>query len=215
MINFPLTYRLYSKSTKGVKRLTQKERALLTLSDSTQQALIGILLGDGHLQKRSSTANTRFRFTQSTKHEEYFYLVHELFSDFLTESFTPYHYNSKFSVQSLHFVTMALPCFNYYHDLFYNSKKVKVVPSNISDLLTARGLAFWIMDDGSKIVNGLHLNTYAFSSPDIDLLLDVLKNKFNLKCSIHIKNGQYRIYISHESMDLLRSLVTPHMHTSM
>ena len=40
-----------------------------------------------------------------------------------------------------------LPCFNYLWDLFYIDK-VKTIPSNIGDILTKVGLAFWIMDDG-------------------------------------------------------------------
>lgn len=35
---------------------------------------------------------------------------------------------------------MALPCLNYYHGLFYKDK-VKIVPRNLGELLTARGLA--------------------------------------------------------------------------
>lgn len=46
--------------------------------------------------------------------------------------------------QSLCFRTSAMPCLNYYHDLFYKDR-VKSIPRNLEDLLTARGLAFWIM----------------------------------------------------------------------
>ena len=35
---------------------------------------------------------------------------------------------------------MAMPSLNYYHDLFYKDK-VKIVPRNLGQLLTARGLA--------------------------------------------------------------------------
>lgn len=43
---------------------------------------------------------------------------------------------------------MQLPCFNQYRELFYDSNGA--CPENINELLTARGLAFWIMDDGSR-----------------------------------------------------------------
>lgn len=42
---------------------------------------------------------------------------------------------------SLSFSTMQLPCFNIYHEMFYISK-IKIVPHNIYDLLTPKGLAF-------------------------------------------------------------------------
>ena len=67
--------------------------------------------------------------------------------------------------------------------MFYKNN-VKIVPENIYDLLDDQGLAFWIMDDGSLQNKGLHLNTYAFSERDINLLMEVLTNKFKLKCSI-------------------------------
>lgn len=42
--------------------------------------------------------------------------------------------------QSVRFWTMALPCLNYYYDLFYKDK-VKIVPKNLGELFTAKGLA--------------------------------------------------------------------------
>lgn len=53
--------------------------------------------------------------------------------------------------KSLRFKTLTMPCLNYYHDLFYKDK-VKNVPRNLGELLTARGLAYFIMDDGGKSV---------------------------------------------------------------
>jgi hypothetical protein len=44
---------------------------------------------------------------------------------------------------------------------------LKIVPSNIQNLLTPRALAYWIMDDGSLQNKGLHLNTYGFTDQDI------------------------------------------------
>lgn len=52
-------------------------------------------------------------------------------------------------IQSMYFRTLAMPCLNYYHELFYN---VKIIPRNLEELLTARGLAYLIMDDGGKYV---------------------------------------------------------------
>jgi len=93
-------------------------------------------------------------------------------------------------------------------EIFYVLGK-KVVPLNIYDLLTPRGLAFWIMDDGSRHGEGLHIGTYAFSNDDIDRLMFVLQDKFGLKCSIHYnRENKPRIYIFKESMDNLRSLVS-------
>jgi hypothetical protein len=65
------------------------------------------------------------------------------------------------------------------------------------------------MDDGSRHGVGLHISVYAFSSEDVDKLIFVLQDKFNLRCSIHYnKDNKPRIYIFKESMDHLRHLVS-------
>jgi len=52
---------------------------------------------------------------------------------------------------AIKFVTFSLPCFNVYRELFYNSEGLKILPENLEELLTARGLAYWIMDEGISI----------------------------------------------------------------
>nr|YP_009926576.1 hypothetical protein [Wolfiporia cocos]QNH92640.1 hypothetical protein [Wolfiporia cocos]QNH92694.1 hypothetical protein [Wolfiporia cocos] len=103
---------------------------------------------------------------------------------------------------------MQLPCFNEFKELFYVLNE-KIIPDNIYEILTPRSLAFWIMDDGSRQGDGLHISVYAFSN--IEKLIFTLENKFNLKCSIHYnRDNQPRIYIFKESMETLRSLVKPY-----
>jgi hypothetical protein len=105
---------------------------------------------------------------------------------------------------------MQLPCFNIFRKMFYVSN-VKVVPNNIYELLTPRGLAFLIMDDGSRHGSGLHISVYAFTDEDVDKLMFTLQDKFNLKCSIHYnRDNKPRIYIFKESMDNLITLVKPY-----
>nr|YP_009129955.1 LAGLIDADG type homing endonuclease [Ganoderma meredithae]AJT57350.1 LAGLIDADG type homing endonuclease [Ganoderma meredithae] len=155
--------------------------------------IIGLLLGDGHIQKRSINGNSRFIYGQSSlrlHHLNYFNHVLELFKPYLSKDFNPKESyftdkrsNKKYS--SVKFATLSLPCFNYYRDLFYNSDNLKIVPSNILNLLSSRWLAYWIMDDGSLQNKGLHLNTYGFTQQDIFLLKTTLENMFGentLKC---------------------------------
>ena len=206
--------------TKDKKRISKKERETIILSDSTAQALVGIILGDGHIQQRSVTGNSRFIFIQTAiKHKDYYQKVFNLFKPYCTQDFKSYYKSwedkkTKQIYESLSFATMALPCFNKYREKFYLNN-TKVVPSDIFNLLTEIGLAYWIMDDGSKQGKGLHLNVYAFSIEDVDKLIGTLKNKFGLKCSVHLKKDKFRIYIWAESMNHLKSLVKPHICLSM
>nr|CAI9430484.1 LAGLIDADG endonuclease [Fomitopsis pinicola] len=156
-------------------------------------------------------------------HLNYFNHILELFKPYLSKdfklkerSFTDNRSNIKYS--SVQFATLSLPCFNYYKDIFYNSENLKIVPSNIKNLLSPRGLAYWIMDDGSLQNKGLHLNTYGFTSQDILNLKSTLENMFGentLKCSIHKHKKGDRIYIWEESMELIRHNISQFMHKDM
>ena len=57
------------------------------------------------------------------------------------------------------------------------------MPSIITELLKPRGLAYWIMDDGSKQNKGLHLNTYGFTYEDVLILKTTLQNLFSTHIS--------------------------------
>lgn len=74
------------------------------------------------------------------------------------------------SLSIIIFVIMALSCFNIFREFFI--QMVKIVPVNISELLTNIILAHQIMDDESKQGKGIYLNMYTFSEEDIkDLLI--------------------------------------------
>ena len=210
----------------STKRLSKSDRTKITIESPLNEIMIGLLLGDGHIQKRSINGNSRFIYGQSSlrlHHLNYFYHVFELFKPYLSKdfnpkkrSFTDKRSNKKYS--SVQFATLSLPCFNYYKDLFYNSNYLKIVPSNIQNLLSPRGLAYWIMDYDSLQNKGLHLNTYGFTSQDVLILKYTLENMFGertLKCSIHKHKKGERIYIWEESMGVVRHNISQFMHSNM
>lgn len=178
------------------------------------------MLGDAHISKRTLTSNSRLHYGQTTKHKEYFDFVYNIFKSFCAKDYIPVSSTNLYKrnnviYYSFYFVTMQLPCFNEFRELFYKSGK-KIIPVNIYDLLTpivpsprwGDGLAFWIMDDGSRHGEGVHISAYGFSVEDIDKLMFVLQDKFNLKCSIHYnRDNKPRIYIFKESMYTLKLLV--------
>jgi hypothetical protein len=66
---FPIIFIMYSlvsfaaRSTKGITRLSLAERAGIELPDEIKEILIGILLGDAHIVRRSPTANSRLVYS--------------------------------------------------------------------------------------------------------------------------------------------------------
>lgn len=108
---------------------------------------------------------------------------------------------------SVWFNTYSLPCFNKYYELFYLNKRI---PLNIGELLTAKGLAYWSLDDGFIQGNNFRFCTDSFTLNEVELLIKVLKDNFDLNCSSQIRSKNkyhYRIYIKSDSMDKFRSLV--------
>ena len=206
-------------------KLNKVDRSKFNIKSPLNEILVGILLGDGHVQKRSLNGNSRFMYGQSSlriHHLNYFKHVLNLFKPYLSETFklkekTFKDNRTNNTYKSVNFATLSLPCFNQYKSLFYKNNQ-KIVPINIQELLTPIGLAYWIMDDGSIQNKGLHLNTYAFNSEDVLKLKSTLENLFgnnSLKCSIHKHKKGNRIYIFGESMDILRNNISVHMHEDM
>jgi hypothetical protein len=97
--------------------------------------------------------------------------------------------------------------------------KLFLFASNIGSLLTARGLAYWFQDDGSADRSGYYLYTNSFSYDDVNLLVTVLKNNFDLNCSIHVRKTkitiQHLIYIKGDSAEKFANLVRPFIVPSM
>lgn len=72
------------------------------------------------------------------------------------------------------------------------------------------------MDDGNKKENGFYLNTDSYTLSEVELLIKVLKENFDLNCTYHEKGkNSNRIYIKVDSMDKFRSFISPYFHESM
>jgi hypothetical protein len=71
-------------------RLSSAERSAISLPDEVKEVLIGILLGDGHINKRSITANSRLVYGKTTKHKEYFELIYKIFKPLCANGHEPY-----------------------------------------------------------------------------------------------------------------------------
>ena len=71
------------------------------------------------------------------------------------------------------------------------------------------------MGDGAVRNEGLTLCTDSFTLTDVIKLMNVLRIKFNLECSIHYNVNKPRIYILKSEMNKLRKVVGPFMINSM
>lgn len=117
---------------------------------------------------------------------------------------------------SIWFNTYTLPCFVPLYELFYVDGS-KVVPSNIAELLTALGLAYWLIDEGgfNKRDRAVVLSTQGFRKEEVNLLINVLNNKFKLNCTINKNTNGFVIRIPSKSLPILQDLLAPHMPSMM
>jgi hypothetical protein len=94
--------------------------------------------------------------------------------------------------------TMSLPCLNKYRELFY-PQETQIVPKEIEEHLTTKGLAYWFKQDGSKTSdNGVTFATHCFTEAELSLLIEVLSSKFGLSCTqqqMGGKKSQRAIYV--------------------
>jgi hypothetical protein len=225
-----------ARDSKG--RFIGKSLPLEPLPSKLNEALVGELLGDGHLRFNKKgldgkpKPNTNAQLAMTLKSKEYVdYLWQEIYKPICSN--TPPHPwpnpNTGKPVTQYHFASKALISLSKIHSQWYiwsdtASKFTKIVPSNIGNLLTPIGLAHWIMGDGywDKSSKTVVICTDNFTLSEVELLITVLKSKFNLTATVQrrIKSNKeicWRIRFSSKSENicLLRTLVQPYLIPSM
>lgn len=198
-------------STINIGRLPKNVQKLTYLPTCFYSIVVGILLSDGWLEKENLNANTRFRFKQSLSKSDYVVYSFLLLAHYCSSIPKIAKGERKGTITyALHFSTRRYQCFNELYNLFYN--KIKVIPYNIYDILTAVALVHWIMGDGAKRNKGLVLCTDSYPLSDVIKLSNVLRIKYNLNTTITgFINNRPRIYIVPESMPNLIKLVKPYV----
>nr|YP_665672.1 putative site-specific DNA endonuclease [Nephroselmis olivacea]AAF03199.1 putative site-specific DNA endonuclease [Nephroselmis olivacea] len=189
--------------------------------------LVGNLLGDAHIEFRKPSS--RVSLHVGSPNRSYIQWLHEFYSSRGYCSTNPLVYQPQIGKNSKVYYstkinTFSFQSFNWLYELFMreiNGKKVKRVPNNIGDYLTAQALAVWFMDDATRSNSGVLFCTDAFVLEDVQLLQEVLRKKFHLHTTTHYgptnteKKPTYRIYIKKSSIPLFRSLIEKYVHASM
>ena len=200
---------------RAIKRIGAHNEDILSV-------VIGSLLGDAYANNRSGEG-VRICYRQSARHKEYLFWLYTFFYDRgYVSNLQPREYTRTIkSKQGIvyygyEFNTFTFRSFSWIHKMFYKNGK-KVIPLNIYEYLTPLALAVWIMDDGCWANYGIRIATNSFSLKEVELLNDVLKSKYNLDTTIQNiwKENQYSIYIKKQSVNNLRNIVGPYMHSSM
>ena len=183
--------------------------------------IFGLLLGDGYAVNRTGEG-VIISIKQSIIHKEYLFNLYEFF--FLRgycSNLIPRMYNRTIKgidkiYSGYEFNTFTFRSFVWIYNSFYKKGKKKL-PLNMEEFITPLTLAIWISDDGGWTSYGVRISCNSFTFSEVKTLLNILKFKFNLDCTIqkiYLKN-KYSLYIKANSIDKLKELVLPHIHNSM
>lgn len=182
----------------------------LILSEYQKEVLTGLLLGDGCIERTKNSQVARLKVGQNLRQSEFVQWLYGTFKDFVR---TPPRLKQKIKggkiYSELVFNTLTHKSFKYFYDLFYPKGK-KIIPESIDQQMTPTAFAVWFMSDGSvksKECRGRILNTHCFTRSEIERLIKVLKDKFNLQSSIRTQTDGLQIYISAKSAEILNNLL--------
>lgn len=202
---------MHSKEIESLKRT-------LKLNQVQREILVGLMLGDGHLEARKSGRTYRLKIEQSLNKEKYVLWLYENFKNFvLSKPKKKDKIRNGAKTKNIWFSTVSHGSFRFYAQQFYADGK-KVVPKMIGKLLSPLAIAVWFMDDGSaksKKHKAKIFNTQCFSKAEVVLLIETLKKKFQINAKLRQQREGYQIYIFSESVDKFRQIIGKHILDSM
>lgn len=180
------------------------------LTRRQKNILIGLILGDGCLEKNGK--NVRLRIEHGIKQMEYLKWLANEFANLSSgevRRFSTIHSRTGKRYTRIHFSSLSLECFNEYHDLFYINRR-KIIPEGIGTFLkNSLSLAIWFMDDGYKRndCQALRIGTESFLFKEQLLLKNCLSKNFGINCCVHRKKDKWNLYIPQKDAVKFCSLI--------
>ncbi len=190
----------------------------LSLSKRQKEILIGLILGDGHLEKLYTPTLGRLKVEHSYKQKDYVNWLYEEFRNWVRSEPKSKKKNVWNKIyQNYGFLTYGHRLLGEFQEKFYREGK-KIVPNDLEKNITPLGLAIWFMDDGSiksKSHKGIFLNTQGFRENSVIKLQQMLQNKFGIKSTTKKDKNGKQIYLGGKSGEKFIALIKPHIISSM
>lgn len=186
-----------------------------------QEVLVGSLLGDGRLERRSKgirhAKTARFRVHHGEKQKSYvLWKYQQLKSIVLTGPREITRYDKKRDIHetSWYFHTQSTKELGYLHSLFYKQRR-KIVPKALEKLLSPRACAIWFMDDGSNIGSAYSLCTHNMNETEQELVRVILANKYDIETTVVKDRHQTKLAINGRFKDRFTKLISSYIIPSM
>lgn len=183
-----------------------------SLTPLQRNVLVGLLLGDGHLETQNGGKTYRLKIEHSLAQKDYTEWLFQLFLP-LCEQAVLYE-KEKNGKRYVGFRTRSVGIFRFYAQQFYADKK-KVMPKIIGKLLSETAVAIWFLDDGSKKSNRHKtyiIHSLGFSKEELMNVRGIFQKKFSIEVSLHRqKQKYYRLYVQSISATRFREIIEPHI----
>lgn len=200
-------------------------------SNFQKSLLIGSILGDGHLEKRSHLKNASFREEHSVKQTQWLKWKHDNLKPFTTtntwirdrgdEALMPDGHGGKKMYKISNVITMSTnihPYLTYLYSEFYVDR-IKIVPVElIRSSFNIVSMAVLIGDDGSFNKGCIIICTESFKYDEVVVLKGAIERIFKGVVRINgVQIGKPRLYLSNFDKDLqfiskIRNILPPCMH---
>lgn len=175
-----------------------------------KDALLGIVLGDGHLEPHGR--GVRLQVNHSARLKTYVEWKHRELAELRP---SPLHFHDNAGYPFWRFVTRCHPHLAALRRLFYRHGR-KIVPETIRSLLVApKSLAVWVMDDGTcdRRQESMLLETQCFGAEDLERLRETLEMNFGVRTAVHrsgVRRGR-RLYVPVSEARKLAETIGPYV----
>lgn len=191
----------------NTKEIREKKKDL-KLSKRQRELIVGLLLGDGHLETQNSGRTYRLKVEHGSAQREYLEWLAKEFQDWLISGWYEKHKGTKVVYG---FTTVSHPAFRFYGGQFYQNRK-KRTPPLIKKLMTPLSLAIWFLDDGSAKSSkhrSLVIHSLGYNHKDLELVQETLQG-FGIESSLHKqRNNSFRLYLPYASALIVEQFVRP------
>jgi hypothetical protein len=193
------------------------QKASLTMTDRQKQTLVGMLLGDAHLERQRGALTARLKIEHSLAQKAYVDWKYSEWRDWVRTPPKERVRRNRLGTTSTNigFTTLSHDEFERFRLAFYRDHR-KVIPIDIQ--LTPLSMAVWFMDDGSRKSSqcrGLYLNTQSFTLSEVELLREVMRRDVGVETTVRAQRDGLQIYVPAPSAPTLTAYITREVLPSM
>jgi hypothetical protein len=195
----------------------RRQKALLAMTERQRQILVGMLLGDAHLERQRGARTARLKIEHSLRQSAYVDWKYGEWRDWVR---TPPRARARRNrlgtvSRNIGFTTLSHVELEEFRMRFYRDHR-KVVPVDLE--LTPLSMAVWFMDDGSRKSSqcrGLYLNTQSFTSAEVQLLQSVILRDVGVETTVRKQRDGLQIYVPAPSASAMNAYIVKEVLPSM